>query len=60
MLMEKPNRCMTAKVVTRETGMVSDGMMTARPFCRNSRMTNMTKSVVSTNVFNTSSTEADT
>ena len=51
---------MTAKVQISDTGMVRDGIITARQFCKNNKITSMTSNVVSTNVTNTSSIEADT
>ena len=57
---ENPNKCMTAKVQISDTGMVRDGIITARQFCKNNKITSMTSNVVSTNVTNTSSIEADT
>ena len=57
-LMENPRADMTASVPIKETGMVIQGMITARKFWRNRKMTNMTRAVVSRKVTSTSSIEA--
>ena len=57
-LMEKPNKDMTASVPMSDTGIVMQGMTTARQFCRNRKMTRTTSRVVSRNVTITSSMEA--
>ena len=46
----KPTIYMKAKVPTRETMMLMDGMMVARQFCRNSSTTRMTNSRASNSV----------
>ncbi len=58
--MVNPMSFMTANVAMSDTGMVSMGIITARQFCRNMRITIITMSVVSTNVTATSSIEAVT
>ncbi len=58
--MVNPMSFITAKVATRDTGIVIIGITTARQFCRKSRITSITMSVVSRNVTITSSMEAST
>ena len=43
---ENPNKCMTAKVQISDTGMVRDGIITARQFCKNNKITSMTSDAV--------------
>ena len=57
-LMEKPKAAMTASVPINETGIVMNGMTTARKFCKNKKMTKTTSKVVSKNVISTSWMEA--
>ena len=57
-LIENPKADMTASVPIRETGMVMQGMITARKFWRNRKITSMTRAVVSRKVTSTSSMEA--
>src|SRR5512145_2940444 len=52
-LMEKPNRCIIAKVPTTETGTASSGMMDARQVCRNRITTSTTSSTASSSVVTT-------
>ncbi len=59
-LIEKPNRCMTAKVPTMETGTASNGMIEARQVCRNTTTTITTSSTASNSVCTTASMEAST
>ena len=59
-LMENPSSFITAKVEMSDTGMESIGMMTARQLCRNSRITIMTISVVSSSVTSRSSMDSVT
>ena len=57
-LMEKPKAAMTASVPINETGIVMNGMTTARKFCKNKKITKTTSKVVSKNVISTSWMEA--
>ena len=57
-LIEKPNNDMIANVPISETGIVIQGMMTARQFCRKRKITSTTNSVVSKKVTITSSMDA--
>ena len=57
-LIEKPNNDMIASVPISETGIVIQGMMTARQFCRKRKITSTTNSVVSKKVTITSSMDA--
>ncbi len=50
-----PISFITAKVAIRDTGIVIIGMITARQFCRNMRITSITMSDVSRNVTSSSS-----
>ena len=52
-LIENPKADMTASVPIRETGMVMQGMITARKFWRNRKITSMTRAVVSRKVTST-------
>ncbi len=56
--MEKPKAAMTASVPINETGIVMNGMTTARKFCKNKKITKTTSKVVSKNVISTSWMEA--
>ena len=55
---ENPSAPITASVPINETGMVRQGMITARKFWRNRKITRTTNAVVSRKVTNTSSMEA--
>jgi len=57
-LIENPSAAMTASVPISDTGMVIHGMMTARQFCRNRKITSTTNKVVSRKVTSTSSMDA--
>ena len=59
-LIENPIAAITANVPIRETGMVMNGIITARKFCKNKKITSTTKAVVSKKVTKTSSIEAST
>src|SRR3990167_938754 len=50
---EKPNRCMTAKVPTSDTGTATSGMIDARQVCRNSTTTMTTSNTASNSVHTT-------
>ena len=58
--MENPKSAITAKVPINETGMVMQGIKTARQLCRKKNMTNTTRIVASTKVFITSPMESCT
>ena len=57
-LIEKPNAAITANVPINDTGIVIQGIITARQFCRNKKITSITSKVVSKKVTITSSMEA--
>ena len=57
-LIEKPNAAITANVPISDTGIVIQGIITARQFCRNKKITSITSKVVSKKVTITSSMEA--
>ena len=59
-LMEKPNRCITAKVPMMDTGTATSGMMEARQVCRNSTTTMTTRTTASSRVWTTASMDART
>ena len=59
-LIEKPNRCITAKVPTTDTGTASSGMMEARQVCRNRITTSTTSRIASSSVWTTDSIDART
>ena len=58
--MEKPNRCITPKVPTTDTGTASSGMIDARQVCRNRITTITTRARASSRVCTTDSMEART
>ena len=58
--MEKPSRCITAKVPITDTGTASSGMMEARQVCRNRITTSTTSTMASSSVCTTDSMEART
>ena len=59
-LMENPKSDITAKVPINDTGMVMQGIKTARQLCRKKNITNTTRIVASMKVFITSSMESCT
>ena len=59
-LIENPNADMIANVPISETGMVIQGISTARQLCKKKNITSTTKIVASMNVFNTSLIESCT
>ena len=59
-LIEKPNRCITAKVPITDTGTASSGMIEARQVCRNRMTTSTTSRIASSSVCTTDSMDART
>ena len=59
-LIEKPNRYITAKVPTIETGTATSGMIEARQVCRKTMTTSTTSAIASSSVWITASIEART
>ena len=52
--MENPKAAIMANVPMSDTGMVMQGMSTARQLCKKKNITSTTKTVASMNVFKTS------
>ena len=59
-LIEKPNRCITAKVPMIETGTATSGMIEARQVCRNNTTTTTTRAIAASRVWTTARIEART
>ena len=59
-LIEKPKRCITAKVPMTETGTAASGMIEARQVCRKTMTTSTTSAIASSSVVTTALIEART
>ena len=57
-LIEKPRSVNAMNVPISDTGTASNGIIVARQLCKNTKITNTTRSNASTNVWTTSSIEA--